>query len=113
MFGPVGTLLPYDGTVEAASRIVAAGQGSLVGTVYADDRDFTARASVQLAPLLGRLVLASEKIAAASLAPGCVFPVANHGGPGRAGDGGELVGKTGLGFYLQRTTLPGGAAELA
>jgi len=113
VFGPVATLLPYDGSVEAAASIVAAGQGSLVGTVYADDREFTARASVALAPSLGRLVLASEKIAAASLAPGCVFPVANHGGPGRAGDGGELGGKTGLEFYLQRTTLQGGAAELA
>lgn len=113
VFGPVATLLPYDGTVEAAARIVGAGQGSLVGTLYADDRDFTARATLALAPTLGRLVLASEKIAGASLAPGCVFPVANHGGPGRAGDGGELGGRSGLAFYLQRTTLQGGAAELA
>jgi phenylacetic acid degradation protein PaaN len=113
VFGPVATLLPYDGSVEAAASIVGAGQGSLVGTVYADDRDFTARASLALSPLLGRLVLANEKIAGASLAPGCVFPVANHGGPGRAGDGGELGGKTGMAFYLQRTTLQGGAAELA
>ena len=113
VFGPVATLLPYDGSVEAATAIVSAGQGSLVGTVYADDRDFTTRATLALAPSLGRLVLASEKIAAASMAPGCVFPVANHGGPGRAGDGAELGGKTGLGLYLQRTTLQGGAAELA
>jgi phenylacetic acid degradation protein PaaN len=113
VFGPVATLLPYDGSIASAARIVAAGEGSLVGTVYADDRELVAGAVTALAPLLGRLVLASEKIAGASMAPGCVFPVANHGGPGRAGNGEELGGRNGLGFYLQRTTLQGGAAELA
>ncbi len=113
VFGPVATLLPYDGTVASAARIVGAGEGSLVGTVYADDREWVTQGIGALAPLLGRLVLANEKIAGASMAPGCVFPVANHGGPGRAGNGEELGGKNGLGFYLQRTTLQGGAAELA
>ncbi|HWB73592.1 MAG TPA: aldehyde dehydrogenase family protein, partial [Nannocystaceae bacterium] len=113
VFGPVATLLPYDGKVETAARIVAAGEGSLVGTLYADDREVTAQAVAAIAPWLGRLVLASEKIAGASMSPGAVLPVANHGGPGRAGDGGELGGRTGLRFYLQRTTLQGGAAELS
>lgn len=113
VFGPVATLLPYDGAVGTAARIVALGQGSLVGTLYTDDREYTAAAIAGLGPSLGRLVLATEKIAAASLAPGCVFPVANHGGPGRAGDGSELGGRNGMQFYLQRTTLQGGAAELA
>jgi phenylacetic acid degradation protein PaaN len=113
VFGPVATLLPYDGRMETAARIVAAGEGSLVGTLYADDREVVAEAVASLAPYLGRLVLASEKIAGASLSPGCVFPVANHGGPGRAGNGEELGGRNGLAFYLQRTTLQGGAAELA
>lgn len=113
VFGPVATLLPYDGTVATAATIVALGEGSLVGTLYTDDREYTAAAVAGLAPWLGRLVLGTEKIAAAALSPGCVFPVCNHGGPGRAGDGAELGGKTGLSFYLQRTTLQGGAAELA
>lgn len=113
VFGPVATLLPYDGSVAQAAEIVAAGQGSLVGTLYSDDRQLTAAAIAAIAPWLGRMVLATEKIAGASLAPGCVFPVANHGGPGRAGAGGELGGKAGLAPYLQRTTLQGGAAELA
>ncbi|HET6583161.1 MAG TPA: aldehyde dehydrogenase family protein, partial [Nannocystaceae bacterium] len=113
VFGPVATLLPYDGTVATAAKIVALGEGSLVGTLYTDDREYTAAAVAGLAPWLGRLVLGTEKIAAAALSPGCVFPVCNHGGPGRAGDGAELGGKSGLSFYLQRTTLQGGAAELA
>ncbi len=113
VFGPVATLLPYDGTVGAAAQIVAAGQGSLVTTVYTDDRAFLAEAVARLSPYLGRLVVADEKTAAASMSPGCVFPVVNHGGPGRAGGGGELGGRAGLELYMQRTTIQGGASQLA
>lgn len=113
VFGPVATLLPYDGSVAAAAEIVAHGQGSLVTTVYSDDRDWTAGAVAELSPFLGRLVLASEKVAAASMSPGCVFPVAHHGGPGRAGAGAELGGRVGLELYMQRTTLQSGGAQLA
>lgn len=113
VFAPVATLLPYDGTIAAAAAIVGAGQGSLVGTVYTDDRGFVADAVTQLAPFLGRLVIADEKAAPGSLSPGCVFPVVNHGGPGRAGGGGELGGRAGMQLYLQRTTIQGGASQLA
>jgi phenylacetic acid degradation protein PaaN len=113
VFGPVATLLPYDGSVAVAAEIVALGQGSLVSTAYSDDRAWTAEAVAEFAPYLGRLVLASEKVAAASITPGCVFAVANHGGPGRAGAGAELGGRVGLELYMQRTTLQGGGAQLA
>jgi oxepin-CoA hydrolase/3-oxo-5,6-dehydrosuberyl-CoA semialdehyde dehydrogenase len=113
VFGPVATLLPYDGTVGTAASIVAAGEGSLVSTVYSDDRGFTADAVAELSPYLGRLVIASEKVASASLSPGCVFPVAVHGGPGRAGGGAELGGVTGLELYMQRTSIQGGGGQLA
>jgi len=113
VFGPVATLLPYDGTVEAAAAIVSAGEGSLVSTVYTDDRTFLRDAVTRVGPLLGRLVVVDEKAAGASLSPGCVFPVVNHGGPGRAGGGGELGGRCGLELYQQRTTIQGGASQLA
>jgi phenylacetic acid degradation protein PaaN len=113
VFAPVATLLPYDGTMATAAKIIGAGEGSLVTTVYADDRTFLADAVTALAPLLGRLVVADEKAAAGSLSPGCVFPVVNHGGPGRAGGGGELGGRAGMQLYLQRTTIQGGASQLA
>jgi phenylacetic acid degradation protein PaaN len=113
VFGPVATLLPYDGSVAAAARIVGAGDGSLVTTVYSDDRTFTSEAVAALSPLLGRLVIADEKSASGSMSPGCVFPVVNHGGPGRAGGGGELGGRAGMQLYLQRTTIQGGASQLA
>lgn len=112
VFGPVATLLPYDGTLAQAATIVGHGQGSLVTTVYSDDREFTKGAVTELAPLLGRLVIADEKVAGASLPPGCVFPRVNHGGPGRAGSGAELGGRSGMELYLQRTTIQGGASQL-
>lgn len=113
VFAPVATLLPYDGTVATAAAIVGMGQGSLVSTVYADDRGFVAEAIAAMAPFLGRLVIADEKAAPGSMSPGCVFPVVNHGGPGRAGGGGELGGRAGMQLYLQRTTIQGGASQLA
>ncbi|HRI09469.1 MAG TPA: aldehyde dehydrogenase family protein, partial [Nannocystaceae bacterium] len=113
VFGPVATLLPYDGTLASAAAIVRAGQGSLVSTVYSDDRTFTAGAIAELAPHLGRLVINDEKNAAGAFSPGCVFPQANHGGPGRAGSGAELGGLHGLGLYMQRTAIQGGASQLA
>ena len=113
VFGPVATLLPYDGTVESAAAIIAAGEGSLVSTLYTDDRGFAATAVAEMAPHLGRMVVASEKSAGASISPGCVFPVVVHGGPGRAGGGAELGGVTGLALYMQRTTIQGGGSQLA
>ena len=101
VFGPVATLLPYDGEANTAAQIISFGRGSLVSTVYSDDRDFLAKAVANVAPHLGRMVVAGEKIANASFAPGLVFPGANHGGPGRAGSGEELGGLSGMGLYMQ------------
>jgi acyl-CoA reductase-like NAD-dependent aldehyde dehydrogenase len=113
VFGPVATLIPYDGKLAGAAAIVGFGGGSLVTTVYSDDREFTARAIAELGPHLGRLVLADEKSAAGAFSPGCVFPQANHGGPGRAGNGAELGGRLGLELYMQRLAVQAGASQLA
>ena len=112
VFAPVATLLPYDGELATAATIIAAGSGSLVSTVYSDDREWIAGAVAQIGPYLGRLVVANEKFANASMSPGCVFPVANHGGPGRAGGGEELGGIHGLSLYMQRVAIQGGASQL-
>ena len=113
VFGPVATLLPYDGSVTQAADIVGLGGGSLVGTLYSDDREFSARAVAEIGPSLGRLVLNDEKSAAGAFSPGCVFPQANHGGPGRAGGGAELGGRLGMELYMQRIAVQGGASQLA
>jgi oxepin-CoA hydrolase/3-oxo-5,6-dehydrosuberyl-CoA semialdehyde dehydrogenase len=113
VFAPVTTLLPYDGELDTAAAIIGLGNGSLVTTVYTDDRAWLAGAVAQIGPCLGRLVVANEKFANASMSPGCVFPVANHGGPGRAGGGEELGGVHGLSLYMQRVAVQGGASQLA
>jgi hypothetical protein len=93
---------PTTAAISQAAAIIALGGGSLVTTVYSDDREFTARAVADIGPQLGRLVLNDEKSAAGAFSPGCVFPQANHGGPGRAGNGAELGGRLGLELYMQR-----------
>ncbi|TPV94266.1 MAG: 3,4-dehydroadipyl-CoA semialdehyde dehydrogenase [Myxococcales bacterium FL481] len=113
VFGPVATLLPYDGLAATAGRVVGAGEGSLVSTVYSDDRAFVREVLHQAGPHLGRLVVVQEKTARASLPPGGVFAVANHGGPGRAGGGEEMGGLHGLELYTQRLAVQTGASQLA
>lgn len=107
VFGPVATLIPYDGTVAEAAEILGLGRGSLVSSVYSDKAEFALEMTQAVAPFLGRLHLASKKIAELSAGPGVVMPTLIHGGPGRAGGGEELGGERGLRFYMQRTAIQG------
>jgi 3,4-dehydroadipyl-CoA semialdehyde dehydrogenase len=107
VFGPVATILPYDGDADTAAEIAARGEGSLVCSVYSNDADWTERAVLGLAPYHGRIWLGSDKMAEQALPPGMVLPGMVHGGPGRAGGGEELGGLRGLEFYTQRVALQG------
>lgn len=107
VFGPVTTILPYDGSVTQAAQLVARGRGSLVASVYSDDRAFSRDLVLDLAPWSGRVTLGSAKVAESAPSPGAVLPQLVHGGPGRAGGGEELGGERGLDFYLQRTAVQG------
>jgi oxepin-CoA hydrolase/3-oxo-5,6-dehydrosuberyl-CoA semialdehyde dehydrogenase len=107
VFGPVVTVLPYDGTPEQAAERVSWGRGGLVASVYSDDRRFVEEAVLALAPFHGRVVIGSSKVAAQAIPPGTVLPQLVHGGPGRAGAGEELGGRRGLGLYMQRVALQG------
>ncbi|MBV70477.1 MAG: aldehyde dehydrogenase [Myxococcales bacterium] len=107
VFGPVSTILPYDGSVEMACELIQKGQGGLVASVYADERDFLAQSIDGLAPWSGRVVLTDAKIAEQAYAPGMALPHLLHGGPGRAGGGEELGGTRGMRFYQQRTAIQG------
>jgi 3,4-dehydroadipyl-CoA semialdehyde dehydrogenase len=113
VFGPVATLLPYDGSVEHAARIVRAGKGGLVASIYGDDRAAMGGLVLELAAWHGRLVLVDAKTADKSLPPGLVLPELVHGGPGRAGGGEELGGLRGLALYQQRTALQGNGPVIA
>jgi oxepin-CoA hydrolase/3-oxo-5,6-dehydrosuberyl-CoA semialdehyde dehydrogenase len=112
VFGPVATVMPYDGTAKDAARLVAAGGGGLVSSVYSDDRDFVSACVLGIAPYHGRVTIGSSKTAAQSIPPGTVLPQLVHGGPGRAGSGEELGGRRGLAFYMQRVALQGDRALL-
>ena len=107
VFGPVQTLVPYDGTAGEAVPSVARGKGSLVSSVYTDDKNFAKDMILGLAPYNGRLHLGGHKVADHSPGPGTVLPQMVHGGPGRAGGGEELGGVRGLHFYMQRTAVQG------
>jgi oxepin-CoA hydrolase/3-oxo-5,6-dehydrosuberyl-CoA semialdehyde dehydrogenase len=111
VFGPVATVMPYD-DVPSLVRLVAAGGGGLVTSVYADDKDFLRSVILGLAPHHGRLVIGSSKVAGQALPPGMALPQLLHGGPGRAGGGEELGGRRGMALYMQRTALQGDRALL-
>lgn len=112
VFGPNATLIPYDGLANTAVGIVAAGGGSLVTSIYSDDKAFLQEAVLGCAPFNGRIHVGGKKVVDASPGPGTVMPQMVHGGPGRAGGGEELGGYRGLTFYMQRTGVQGTAAVL-
>jgi oxepin-CoA hydrolase/3-oxo-5,6-dehydrosuberyl-CoA semialdehyde dehydrogenase len=111
IFGPVVTVMPYEDT-ETLINVCAQGGGSLVSSVYSDDRNFARELLTCLAPYNGRLTHGSTKVAGISPGPGTVLPGLVHGGPGRAGGGEELGGARGLSFYMQRTAIQGYSALL-
>ena len=111
VFGPVVSVLPYQDSATLIN-VCAAGAGSLVSSVYSDDRVFSRELLVGLAPFNGRLTHGSSKVVGISPGPGTVMPMLVHGGPGRAGGGEELGGVRGLSFYMQRTAVQGYSALL-
>jgi oxepin-CoA hydrolase/3-oxo-5,6-dehydrosuberyl-CoA semialdehyde dehydrogenase len=111
VFGPVATLMPYKDATTLV-KLVAAGGGGLVSSVYSDDRQFVQEMVMGLGPFHGRLTLGSEKVAGQSVPPGTVLPQLLHGGPGRAGGGEELGGLRGMSLYMQRVALQGDRAVI-
>ncbi len=107
VFGPVATLIPFDGTAADAVALVQRGDGGLVASVYSDDAAFLSEMIFGIAPFHGRIHVANKKVAEHSPGPGTVLPQMQHGGPGRAGGGAELGGLRGLEFYTQRTAVQG------
>ena len=107
VFGPVASLLPYDGSAAGAASFVREGGGGLVASAYSNDADWIEEFVLGAAAWAGRLWIESDRSAEQSLPPGMVLPGLVHGGPGRAGGGEELGGVRGLEFYMQRTALQG------
>ncbi|MNQ12002.1 Bifunctional protein PaaZ [compost metagenome] len=111
-FGPVSTLMPYDG-IDEALALAARGKGSLVGTLVTRDPAIAAKAIPVAAAWHGRLLVLDREAAAESTGHGSPLPMLKHGGPGRAGGGEELGGLRAVKHYLQRTAVQGSPTMLS
>jgi 3,4-dehydroadipyl-CoA semialdehyde dehydrogenase len=110
VFGPVATVVPYDGAAATVSKLVSWGGGGLVSSVYSDDKDFMRDLVTRVAPYHGRVTIGTTKTASQAIPPGTALPQLLHGGPGRAGGGEELGGRRGMALYMQRVALQGDRA---
>lgn len=111
-FGPVATLMPYDGLDEAAA-LVAKGEGSLVASVFTYDSVVAEALVFGIAAYNGRVLVLDRDCAKESTGHGSPLPGLVHGGPGRAGGGEEMGGLRGVFHYMQRTALQGSPARLS
>jgi 3,4-dehydroadipyl-CoA semialdehyde dehydrogenase len=107
VFGPVATLMSYDGSAQQACAIARLGKGSLVTSLYSFDTAFNRACAVDLAESHGRVLVVNRDNAKSHTGHGNVMPMCLHGGPGRAGGGEELGGVRALDFYHQRSVIQG------
>jgi 3,4-dehydroadipyl-CoA semialdehyde dehydrogenase len=112
VFGPVATLLPYDGGAAEAAELVALGGGMLVTSVYSDDDGWLGEFLAAGASHAGRIYIGSSASAPDAPGSGVAMPQSLHGGPGHAGGGEELGGLVGVKLYMQRVALQGARQEL-
>jgi oxepin-CoA hydrolase/3-oxo-5,6-dehydrosuberyl-CoA semialdehyde dehydrogenase len=110
-FGPVSTLMPYDG-IDEAVEIARAGKGSLVCSLFSHDLATVAELVLGAASTHGRMMIVDRDSAADSTGHGAALPHLLHGGPGRAGGGEELGGFIGMKHYMQRTAIQAAPATL-
>jgi oxepin-CoA hydrolase / 3-oxo-5,6-dehydrosuberyl-CoA semialdehyde dehydrogenase len=111
-FGPVSTIIGYQGTADAV-QLAARGRGSLAGSVVTADAAFARDVVLGLAPWHGRILVLDHDDAAESTGHGSPLPVLVHGGPGRAGGGQELGGIRGILHHMQRTAVQASPRVLA
>ncbi|WP_164699645.1 phenylacetic acid degradation bifunctional protein PaaZ [Modestobacter sp. KNN46-3] len=105
-FGPVSTVLPYDGVAHAV-ELAARGQGSLVGSIVTHDPAVAREFVLGAAHAHGRVLVLDRDDAGENTGHGSPLPVLVHGGPGRAGGGEELGGIRGVLHHMQRTAVQG------
>ncbi|MCM2293922.1 phenylacetic acid degradation bifunctional protein PaaZ [Allorhizobium sp. BGMRC 0089] len=111
-FGPVSTIVPYE-TAEEAVALARRGKGSLVASVFTNDKVFAEELVLGLAPFHGRVMIGNRVSAKSSTGHGSPLPMLVHGGPGRAGGGEELGGIRSVKHYMQRTAIQGAPALLS
>ena len=105
-FGPVSTIMPYDGMAEAIS-LVKKGKGSLCCSIVTNDDRLATDFVVGAATHHGRILVLNRDDAKESTGHGSPLPLLVHGGPGRAGGGEEMGGVRGVKHYMQRVAIQG------
>ncbi len=110
-FGPVATLMPYNG-IEEAVQLARLGKGSLVCSIITADDNIARDFVLGAAPAHGRILVLNRNCAKESTGHGSPLPLLVHGGPGRAGGGEEMGGMRGVMHYLQRTAVQGSPTTL-
>jgi len=110
-FGPVSTLMPYDG-MEEAMALAKRGKGSLVGSLMTKSPALAAQVVQRLAANHGRLHVLDRESAGESTGHGSPLPSLKHGGPGRAGGGEELGGIRAVTHMMQRAAVQGSPTML-
>jgi oxepin-CoA hydrolase/3-oxo-5,6-dehydrosuberyl-CoA semialdehyde dehydrogenase len=111
-FGPVSTLMTYEG-IDEALALAAKGKGSLVSTLVTKDPRIAAHAVPVAASHHGRVLVLDREAAVDSTGHGSPLPQLKHGGPGRAGGGEELGGIRAVKHFLQRAAVQGSPTMLS
>ncbi len=110
-FGPVSTLMPYDG-IENAIKLAKMGKGSLVGSVITKSAEIAREVVLSSAAYHGRMLVLDAECARESTGHGSPLASLVHGGPGRAGGGEELGGVRAIKHYMQRTAIQGSPSSI-
>ncbi len=105
-FGPVATVMPFDGIDEAVA-LTRKGKGSLVSSLFTNDPDIAAETVLGVASFHGRVLIGNRDSAKSSTGHGSPLAPLVHGGPGRAGGGEEMGGMRGVKHFMQRTAVQG------
>jgi oxepin-CoA hydrolase/3-oxo-5,6-dehydrosuberyl-CoA semialdehyde dehydrogenase len=111
-FGPVSTLMPYDGLDDAVA-LCNRGHGSLVMSLFTYDPAVAKDVVMGAGAYHGRVLIVDRDCAKESTGHGSPLPNLTHGGPGRAGGGEEMGGVRGVVHYMQRTALQGSPRMLS
>ena len=111
-FGPVSTIMPYNG-VDEAVQLAHMGLGSLCASIATNDNNIAREFTVEAATHHGRIMVINREMAKYSTGHGSPLPNLVHGGPGRAGGGEEMGGMRGIKHYLQRCAIQGSPTTIS
>src|SRR5207244_5408389 len=111
-FGPVSTVLPYDGVDEAVD-LARLGRGSLVVSVFTPDAGEARSLALGVAAHHGRVMIVDERCGKTQTGHGSPMPHLVHRGPGRAAGGEELGGMRSVHHHLQRVAVQGSPDTLS